>query len=258
MSNRTPNSRGRHNGTRFILSCLRSVFSELPLHGRWLPAEHLRLYMHMKCQIADDIAFPLSAMMRVINNVLPLSNADPNIMEIAEDSELRVFRYTFQNRTRRYFFWVTANIEVMPSAPSQGNASSWEQDSVLTRLLSRSSGSLERPIVDLTCDTTSTMHTTGTTVQVPEREAKRQKTATDNEDEEVLVRASYDGGWWASGDTRRLFAPCKNVYDKECNVKEIVKEHNLKRYALTGKKDDLGIIDESTSLRHIMGMCFDF
>jgi hypothetical protein len=33
----------------------------------------------------------------------------------------------------------------------------------------------------------------------------------------------------------------------------------LKRYALTGKKDDdLGTVDESTSLRHIMGMCFDF
>ena len=186
----------------------------------------------MKCQIADDIAFPLSTMMRVINKVLPLSNADPNIMETAEDSALRVFRYTFQNRTRRYFFWVTANVEVMPSAPSKGNASSWEQDSVLTRLISRSR-SLERPIVDLTSDT-STMHSTGI---VPEREAKRQKTATDNtgsdlipataaeEEEEVAVRASYDGGWWASGDARQLFAPCTSmVYDKDCDVKEIVME----------------------------------
>jgi len=82
----------------------------------------------MKCQIVDDIAFPLSKMMRVINKVLPLSNADPNIMERAEDSALQVFWYTFQNRTRRYFFWVTANAEVIPSAPSKGNASSWEQD----------------------------------------------------------------------------------------------------------------------------------
>jgi hypothetical protein len=70
---------------------------------------------------------------------------------------------------------------------------------------------------------------------VPEREAKRQKTATDNtgsvdlipataEEEEVVVRASYDGGWWASGNARQLFAPCNTVYDKECNVKEIVME----------------------------------
>jgi len=230
MSECTPNSRGRHNGTTFILSCLRTVFSELPLHGRWLPAEQLRLYMHMKCQIADDIAFPLSTMMRVINKVLPLSNADPNIMETAGDSALRVFRYTFQNRTRRYFFWVTANVGVMPSAPSKGNASSWEQDSVLTRLISRSR-SLERPIVDLTCDT-STMHSTGI---VPEREAKRQKTATDNtgsdlipataeEEEKVAVRASCDGVWWTSGDARQLFAPCNMVYDKDCDVKEIVME----------------------------------
>ena len=186
--------------------------------------------MHMKCQIVDDIAFSLSKMMRVINKVLPLSNADPNIMERAGDSALRVFRYTFQNRTSRYFFWVTANVEVIPSAPSKGNASSWEQDSVLTRLLSRSSV-LVQPTLDLTC-ATNTTHSTGI---VPEREAKRQKiAATDNTgsvdlipataEEEIVVRASYDGGWWASGDARQLFAPCNTVYDKECDVKEIVME----------------------------------
>jgi hypothetical protein len=196
--------------------------------------------MHMKCQIADDIAFPLSKMMRVINKVLPLSNADPNIVEREEDSALRVFRYTFQNRTRRYFFWVTANVEVMPSAPSKGNASSWEQDSVLTRLLSRSSSALGvQPIIlNLTCeDDASTMHSSTAGI-VPEREAKRQKTATDNggsvgvicataageDEQEVVVRASYNGGWWASGDARQLFAPCNTVYDKECDVKEIVME----------------------------------
>jgi isochorismate hydrolase len=32
----------------------------------------------------------------------------------------------------------------------------------------------------------------------------------------------------------------------------------LKRYSLTGKKDDLGTVDNSTRLRHIMGMCDDF
>ena len=65
---------------------------------------------------------------------------------------------------------------------------------------------------------------------------EQQKTATDNtgsvdlipaaaEEEEVGVRASYDGGWWASGDARQLFAPCKKVEDKECDVKEIIMEH---------------------------------
>jgi hypothetical protein len=40
-----------------------------------------------KCHFADDtIAFLLpTTMMRVINKVLPLSNANPNIMEVAED-----------------------------------------------------------------------------------------------------------------------------------------------------------------------------
>jgi hypothetical protein len=43
----------------------------------------------MKRQIVDDIAFPLSKMMRVINKVLPLSNADPIVMERAEDSAFK-------------------------------------------------------------------------------------------------------------------------------------------------------------------------
>ena len=33
---------------------------------------------------------------------------------------------------------------------------------------------------------------------------------------------------------------------------------NLKHYSFTGKKDELGMIDTSASLRHIMGMCHDF
>jgi len=33
---------------------------------------------------------------------------------------------------------------------------------------------------------------------------------------------------------------------------------NLKDYSLTGKKDELGMLDITTSLKHIMGMCRDF
>ena len=33
---------------------------------------------------------------------------------------------------------------------------------------------------------------------------------------------------------------------------------NLKNYSLTGKKDELGMLDITTSLKHIMGMCPDF
>jgi hypothetical protein len=73
----------------------------------------------------------------VINKkVLPLVSSEPNIMEIAGDVQLRVFRYMFQNQTRQYFFWVSAKVGVIPLMPSQRNGSAWEIDSVLTRLLS--------------------------------------------------------------------------------------------------------------------------
>lgn len=126
-------ARGKHNGSTFILSCVRTVFSELPLHGRWLPAEHLRQYMHMKCNIGDGVNFTLpTRMMRVIKKVLLLVSLEPNIMEIPGNIQLRVFRFMFQNRTRRYFLWVTTKVGIIPSLPSQRNASAWEQDSVLT------------------------------------------------------------------------------------------------------------------------------
>jgi hypothetical protein len=41
MSIRTLGAHGRHNGSAFILTCLRGVFTEQELHGRWLPAEQL-------------------------------------------------------------------------------------------------------------------------------------------------------------------------------------------------------------------------
>jgi hypothetical protein len=130
-------ARGKHNSTSFILSCARTVFGEIQLHGRWLPAEQLRLYMHMKCNIGDEIAFALPSMMRVINKVLPSVNSDPNTMEIAGSLTLQIYRYTYQHRTRRYFFWVTTKVGALPPDPSQKYASAWEQDVVLTRLLSR-------------------------------------------------------------------------------------------------------------------------
>ncbi len=33
---------------------------------------------------------------------------------------------------------------------------------------------------------------------------------------------------------------------------------NLKQYSLIGKKDELGVLGITTSLKHIMGMCHDF
>ena len=198
----------------------------MPLHGRWLPAEQLRQYMHMKCNIGNDITFSLSTMMRVINKALPLVSAEPNVMEISDNLPMiQVYRYTFQHRTRRYFFWVTAKVGVLPALPSQRNASVWEQDSVLTRLLTRN------------C------------FLPDEREAKRHKGLDDGTDgildmdrssesvpigEAVIVTATPDaeettvitssGSWWESGDARKLFAPCKERYGTNCDVKAIVIE----------------------------------
>jgi hypothetical protein len=137
MSASSIGARGKRNGSVFVLSCVCRVFCDRALHGRWLPAEQLCMYMHIKFDIGDDIKFTLPTMMQVMNKVYPLtSSVEPNIVEGASgEGQLQVFRHSFQNRTRRYFFWVTAQVGVVPSLPSQLNATVWEQDCVLTRLL---------------------------------------------------------------------------------------------------------------------------
>ena len=47
----------------------------------------------------------------------------------------------YQHWTQWYFFWLTTKVGALPSVPSQKYASAWEQDSVLTRLLSPHSNS---------------------------------------------------------------------------------------------------------------------
>ena len=144
MSSSSICARGKGSAPKFILLCVTSVFSEPLLQGRWLPAEPLRLYIHTKCNIGSDISFNLAAMMRVINKGFPLVSSEPNVIQIPGGEQLQAFRYTFQNRTRQSFFWVvTATVGAMPSLPSQRNATAWEQDCVLTRLLS---GGREQPL----------------------------------------------------------------------------------------------------------------
>lgn len=205
------------------------VFSELPLHGRWLPAEHLRQYMHMKCKIGDEINFTLPTMMRVINKVLPLVSLEPYIMEIPGDIQLRVvFRFMFQNWTRRCFFWVTTKVGIMPLLPSQCNTSAWEHDSVLTRLISR--GFREQPALDIldTCfePGPTKRHKGSVSIQPSTRNTELGigRTPPPSDTECVPSNGVRGCGWWDSaGDARRLFAPCTILlYGSSCNVKDIL------------------------------------
>ena len=164
--------------------------------------------------------------MRVINKVLPLVSTIPNVVEIPGGTQLQVFRHFFQNRTRRYFFWVTAEIGVIPSLPSQLNGTAWEQDCVLTRLLS---GGREQPLRNsslLLCEEPVPKRQKGLLVAATASatdETAEVQTPT-NSVESALSTEVTVGDWWKSGDARRLFAPCSILYGTDCDVKEIVME----------------------------------
>ena len=228
------NARGRHNNTAFILSCVKTVFREPSLQDRWLPAEPLRLFMHQKCNVGSDISFTSSSMMRVMGKAFPLAGSEPNIMDIPGGVQLRVFRYSFQNVTRRNFFWVTATVGGTPSLPSKGNATAWEQDCVLTRLLY---GGRDQPLeVDMCLEpepkrqkgsVTLASTTTDVLGSAVEEQPPNESAITASSTNPVST-SNCDGGvpagagWWKSGDARRLFAPCTMLYPSDCDVKEIV------------------------------------
>ncbi len=206
MSSSSIGARGKHNQSTFILTCVRKVFSEYTLHGRWLPAEQLRMFMHMKYEIGEEIKFSLGTMMRVINKVLPMMSMDPNVVEIPDGSQLQVFRHSFQNRTRRYFFWVTAKVGVIPSLPSQLNATAWQQDCVLTRLLS---GGREQPLTINSCEEEPVpkrqkglMVDKGSTEDNKGEEESKHHAPSNDTHQPTVSLLLTGNNWWQSGDAR--------------------------------------------------------
>jgi hypothetical protein len=57
---------GKLNPSSFIILHVGAVFSDKVLHGKWLPAEQLHVYMHVKCNVEDDIKFSSASMMRAM------------------------------------------------------------------------------------------------------------------------------------------------------------------------------------------------
>jgi hypothetical protein len=216
MSIRTIGAHGKHNGSAFILTCLCGVFSEQELHGRWLPTEQLVDYMHMKFQVGDAIRFSLSTMKRVVNKVLPLTGTFANMLEIQDGLQLQVVRHAYQNRTRRDFFWVTTQVGLIPSQPSQLNAAVWEQDCILELLI------LGARMHPLSTDTTT------------EPEAKQPRVLMDKSSVILGGSGAAGGGtqtstssssppsWWESGDARKIFAPSAVTYESMECLKTIV------------------------------------
>ena len=241
MSSSTLDAHGKHNGSAFILTCLRKVFSEQQLHGRWLPAEQLLIYMDMKFQIGDSIKFSLSSMKRVVNKVLPLTSTDPNLLDIPGGPQLQVFRHTFQNRTRRYFFWVTTQVGLRPSLPSQMNSTAWEEDCAVTRLLAGNSEQPSLSSLSMLEEPESKRQKkgkliAGNVVASTEQQIAMKATRQLNDDRllaavplpSIVDSSDHDGDWWKSGDARWLFAPSHSCsgskYDARCSVKEVVME----------------------------------
>jgi hypothetical protein len=212
MSSSTVDAHGKHNGSAFILTCLRRGFSERQLHGRWLPAEQLLMYMEMKFQIGDNIKkFSLSSTMkRVVNKVLPLTSTDPNLLDIPVGPYLQVFRHTFQNRTRKYFFWVTTQVGLRPSLSSQMHSTAWEEDCAVTRLLA---GNREQPLsISMLEEPESKRQKKGMiiagNVASTEQQIALEATRQSNDDRllaavplsSIVDSGHHDGDWWKSGD----------------------------------------------------------
>ncbi len=152
---------------------------------------------------------------------------EPNIVEGASsEGQLQVFRHSFQNRTGQYFLWVSAQVGVVPSLPLQLNATVWEQDCALTRLLG---GCREQPLE------------INTSIEPEPKQQKGLSVATESSVGTVAINSTSSAAlcpntiefvlstdvtanWWDSSNARRLFAPCAILYGTDCDGKEIAME----------------------------------
>jgi hypothetical protein len=235
-SDHTLRPHGKLNSLSFIISCVRVIFSNKVLHGRWLPAEQLHVYMHMKRNVGDDIKFSYASIIRAMNKALPLTSLQPNKFEIPGGLNVNVFRHSFQIQKRRHFFWVTSSVGAVPSTPSNGKSMSWEQDCVLTRLLSDRRGvtSLQRPILEMDSGREEPQRKRQKSALLEPQVAKEKGNMQEDNTTTVVVvenkvktfpqQQNASGSWWQSGDARRLFAPCDVLYESDCDVERIVLE----------------------------------
>jgi hypothetical protein len=192
--------RGKHAPASFIMSCiLRTVFKEQVIHDRWLPAEQLRIHMHMKFNIADDIHFSQASMIRVVNKMLPLVSMEPNIIEDTDGIQLRVYRHSFQVEKRSYFFWITRmdGSSTPPMMPSQRNASNWEEDCVLKRLIA---GARAHPLaIDMTIEPQAKRPKVLEGARIEMTSSLPLNGAT-----QTAICNSLSSSWWESGDARKV------------------------------------------------------
>ncbi len=119
---------------------------------------------------------------------------------------------------------------MIPSLPSPRNATAWEEDCVLTRLLS---GGREKPLVLSMANEQDE--------PMPKRQRKGLSTAVADQASTTppplstfsqqstsgaLTLSTAANDWWKSGDARWLFVPASSAmsYDADCCVKTIVME----------------------------------
>ena len=154
-----------------------------------------------------------AAMMRGVIKMLTFVSMEPNIITDSDGTEVKVYRHSFQMKKQYYFFCITRIDGIaLPMMPSHGNASYWEEDCALKRLIAG-----------------SRTHSLAIYMTL-EPEAKRPKEAevvapgieTTINAEALMQSNSPISSWWESGDARRLFAPCTvNYVSTEC-IKGIV------------------------------------
>ncbi len=210
--------RGKPTPTTFILSCQRAVFTEEVIHEQWLPAEQLLVHMHTKFNISEDIHFSQAAMMRVVNKVLPLVSTEHNIMEDTDGIQLRVYRHSFQVK-KSYFFWVSRTDDgiTAQTMPSQRNATNWEEDCVLKRLIDGARTHLLTSEPQAKQSKVSEGARIETMIRDPSDPSLCGATT-----QQAAINNSFTSSRWESGDARKRFAPCSANYGAEECVKAIV------------------------------------
>ena len=87
--------------------------SNWPPWAQCAPMEKLCNFLLMKYHRTVDTQFRQSAMMQVVNKMLPLVSTEPNIINPDKGGiQLQVFCHSFQVKNRSNLFWITPKVRV--------------------------------------------------------------------------------------------------------------------------------------------------
>ncbi|KAI2490954.1 hypothetical protein MHU86_23613 [Fragilaria crotonensis] len=225
MSGNTLKLHGNRTRHQFVVSSFNAVLKDSRLHDVWWQADVLVDEINVRCHLEDTVKVKKSELLRVVGKDYHEKSIEGNMFVGASGEQLKLFRHDFKTREEgkqlKYdFFQVTARV-VPESYPTASKSVAWKQQNASQPLPPRT-----RQHVDFT-----SAHHFAPSPEASANKKRKAAVACDQLNETLTTNEPPPSSeapipymmcsYWASGDSRKLFAP-KSIFGIDCDVRKIV------------------------------------